>query len=134
MYPDALSTGFMLNPAAFTVPAPGKFGNLARNALRGQDFKQLDLALSKDFSITEGKRFTLRWDIYNIFNRPNFANPASVLGGGIPSAPGAAGIQPGQPFNQVLAGAAFGLNSTTVGRLVNFGTARQMQLSARINF
>jgi hypothetical protein len=128
------ASGYLLNPAAFTVPAPGKFGNIARNALRGPDFKQLDLALSKDFAIAEEKRFTLRWDIYNIFNRPNFANPASVLGGGIPSAPGAAGIQPGQPFNQVLAGAAFGLNSSTVGRLVNFGTARQMQLSARFNF
>jgi hypothetical protein len=128
------AVGYLLNPAAFTVPAPGKFGNLARNALRGKDFKQLDVALSKDFAITERTRFTLRWDVYNIFNRPNFANPPSVLGGGIPSAPGAAGIQPGQQFNQVLAGSAFGGLNNTVGRLVNFGTARQMQLSARFNF
>ena len=128
------ASGFLLNPAAFAVPAPGKFGNLARNALRGQGFSQLDMALAKDFAIKEGTRFTLRWDVYNIFNHPNFSNPPSVLGGGLPSSPTAAGIQPGQPFTQLLAGAAFGGLNSTVGRLVNFGTARQMQLSARFAF
>jgi hypothetical protein len=112
------------------VPAPGKFGNLARNALRGPNFSQLDMALNKDFAITERTRFTLRSDVYNIFNHPNFSNPPSVLSGGIPSAPGAAGIQPGQPFTQVLGGTAFGGLNSTVGRLVNFGTARQMQVGA----
>jgi Carboxypeptidase regulatory-like domain/TonB dependent receptor len=132
-YLDTVS-GYVLNPAAFTVPAPGTFGNLGRNALRGLDFKQLDMALAKDFAITERTRFTLRWDVYNIFNHPNFSNPPSVLGGGLPSSPTAAGIQPGQPFTQVLAGTAFGGLNSTVGRLVNFGTARQMQLSARFAF
>jgi hypothetical protein len=128
------ASGFLLNPAAFAVPAPGKFGNLARNALRGPGFSQLDMALAKDFAVKEQKRLTLRWDIYNIFNHPNWANPPSVLGGGLPSSPTAAGIQPGQPFNQVLAGAAFGGLNSTVSKLINFGTARQMQLSARFTF
>src|SRR5215475_6731564 len=128
------ASGFLLNPAAFTVPAPGKFGNLARNALRGPGFSQLDVALSKDFAIKERTRFTLRWDVYNIFNHPNFSNPPSVLSGGLPSSPTGTGIQPGQPFTQVLAGTAFGGLNSTVGRLVNFGTARQMQLSARFVF
>ena len=128
------ASGYVLNPAAFAVPAPGKFGNLARNALRGLGFSQLDVALSKDFALTERSRFTLRWDVYNIFNHPNFANPPSVLGGGLPSSPTAAGIQPGQPFTQVLGGTAFGGLNNTVGKLVNFGTARQMQLSARFTF
>jgi hypothetical protein len=132
-YVDTAS-GYLLNPAAFSVPAPGTFGNLARNALRGLNFSQLDASLAKDFAIKERTRFTLRWDVYNIFNHPNFSNPPSVLGGGLPSGPTAPGIQPGQPFNQVLAGSAFGGLSSTVGKLVNFGTARQMQLSARFNF
>jgi hypothetical protein len=33
-----------------------------------------------------------------------------------------------------LAGASFGGLNNTVGKLVNFGTARQMQLSARFTF
>jgi hypothetical protein len=128
------STGFWLNPAAFAIPKPGTFGNLQRNGLRGPGFSQLDMTLSRDFSITEGKKFTLRWDVYNIFNHPNLSNPSSVLGGGLPSTPTGAGIQPGQPFTQVLAGAAFGGLNNTVGKLVNFGTARQMQVSARFSF
>jgi len=128
------ATGFLLNPAAFAIPAPGTFGNLARNALRGQGFSQLDMALSKVIAISERSRFTLRWDVYNIMNHPNFSNPPSVLGGGLPSSPTAAGIQPGQSFTPVLAGAAFGGINSTVGKLVNFGTARQMQLSARLSF
>ena len=128
------STGFWLNPAAFAVPAPGTFGNLARNALRGPSFSQLDMSLSKDFTIAEGKKFRLRWDVYNIFNHPNLSNPASVLGAGLPSTPTGAGIQPGQSFTSVLAGTAFGGLNNTIGKLVNFGTARQMQLSARFSF
>jgi hypothetical protein len=34
----------------------------------------------------------------------------------------------------VLAGSAFGGLNGTVGKLVNFGTSRQMQLSARFSF
>jgi hypothetical protein len=128
------SSGFLLNPAAFAIPAPGTFGNLARNALRGQGFSQLDMSLSREIPITERARFTLRWDVYNIFNHPNFSNPPSVLGGGLPSSPTAAGIQPGQSFTPVLAGTAFGGVNNTVGKLVGFGTARQMQLSARFSF
>jgi hypothetical protein len=132
-YVDTAS-GYLLNSTAFSVPAPGTFGNLARNTLRGPRFSQLDLALAKDIAISERTRFTLRWDVYNIFNHPNFSNPPSVLGGGLPSSPTAAGIQPGQSFTQVLAGTAFGGLNSTVGRLVNFGTARQMQVSARFTF
>jgi hypothetical protein len=94
----------------------------------------LDLSLSKAFAINDRSRFTLRWDVYNVFNHPNFSNPPSVLGGGLPSSPTAAGIQPGQSFTPVLAGTAFGVVNSTVGKLVGFGTSRQMQLSARFSF
>ena len=36
-----------LNPAAFTTPQPGTFGNLPRNAVRGPEFVQLDMMFSK---------------------------------------------------------------------------------------
>src|SRR5262249_10999894 len=128
------ASGFLLNPAAFSVPVPGTFGNLGRNALRGLAFSQLDLALAKNFTITERSRVTLRWDVYNMFNHPNLSSPPSVLGGGLPSSPTSAGVQPNQPLTPVLAGSAFGSFNNTVGRLVNFGTARQMQLSVRFSF
>ena len=43
----------MLNPAAFTTPAPGTFGNVPRNALRGPDFRQFDLIINKRFKFSE---------------------------------------------------------------------------------
>src|SRR4029077_18803857 len=36
-----------LNPAAFSTPAPGTFGDLERGALHGPGFRQLDLVVSK---------------------------------------------------------------------------------------
>src|SRR5689334_4010995 len=43
----------LINPAAFTTPLPGQFGDLARNALRGPGFTQFDLVFNKRFRITE---------------------------------------------------------------------------------
>ena len=40
-----------VNPAAFSVPQPGTFGNLGRNALRGPGISQLDLTLSKTLAV-----------------------------------------------------------------------------------
>ena len=41
------SGGFYLNPAAFSVPLPGTYGNMARDGLRGLPFSQLDLSFTK---------------------------------------------------------------------------------------
>src|SRR6185503_20133534 len=42
-----------INPAAFTTPKPGTFGNLSRNALHGPIFRQFDLVLNKEFQAGE---------------------------------------------------------------------------------
>src|SRR5205085_6168459 len=64
----------LLNPAAFAAPAPGTFGNLARNALRGPGFWQSDLILNKRIPLTETVKLEFRTEIFNIFNHANFAN------------------------------------------------------------
>ena len=38
----------LLNPAAFSVPKPGTFGNFTRNGARGPNFRQIDLVLNKE--------------------------------------------------------------------------------------
>lgn len=76
-----------------------------------------------------------RSEIYNIFNRANFANPPSSLANSLPGRPGAANtIQPGQAFTPVTAGGIFGTLNSTVERQVGLGTSRQIQLSLRVNF
>jgi hypothetical protein len=59
-----------LNPAAFSIPAPGTFGNLGRDTLRSDRFKNLDLSLFKQFPITESKKLEFRFETFNLTNTP----------------------------------------------------------------
>ncbi len=54
-----------------------RFGSMGRNALRGPGFQKVDMALFKDFRLTE--RFTLQFkaEAFNFTNTPRFNNPAS---------------------------------------------------------
>jgi hypothetical protein len=121
-----------LNPAAFAIPKPGTFGNLPRNALKGPDFWQFDMILAKKVLISEGINVEFRSEFFNVFNRANFANPASTLSNALGISPGQ--LQPGQPFTQAAAGSTFGLLRQTVERTVGLGTNRQIQFALRLNF
>lgn len=118
-------SGFILNPAAFAVPQPGTYGNLARNAVRGPKFVQLDMTLSKNIVFSDRFKTELRGEFYNVLNHPNFANPTANLG---------AGGQPGTAFTKTNASASYGQLAATVGRYVNNGTNRQIQVAMRITF
>ena len=60
-------------PGQFTVPADGTVGNSARNFLIGPGLAQWDLSLIKDTKITERMTVQVRWEVYNLLNRANFA-------------------------------------------------------------
>jgi hypothetical protein len=72
---------------AFAVPssvggvfvAPGTSG---RDILRGPGSSNIDLALFKNFSITEQVKAQFRAQAYNLTNTPHFANPDSNLSHG----------------------------------------------------
>jgi hypothetical protein len=123
---------FFLNPAAFTFPQPGQFGNLGRYALHGPGLSQLDFTTHKKFAIDEKRSLELRAEFYNILNRANFATPPAVLATGLGTA--ANQIQPGQPYSPAVAGAAFGVFNSTVSKDVGLGAQRQIQMSLRFNF
>ena len=112
-----------LNPAAFTTPQPGTFGNLPRNFLRGPTFWQADLMFSKDLRIAQSQAFQVRVEMFNIFNRLNYENPAANLPNGTP----------GAPFTDAQAG-TFGYMLGPLNRTVGLGTARQTQISLRYTF
>lgn len=112
------------NVAAFSDPGPGVFGNAGRNILRGPGFAQVDLSIGKNTRINERTSLQLRLEIYNLFDKANFADPSG-------------GLVPGD--NNSLRGTAFfGQSISTVGNqlggLLGFGGPRQLQLSARFNF
>ena len=112
-----------LNPAAFTTPANGVFGNLPRNFVRGPSFAQLDLMFSKDFLFSSTQNLQIRVELFNITNRLNYENPVAVLPNGTV----------GVPFTDAQAG-TFGYMLGPLNRTVGLGTARQTQISLRYSF
>ena len=121
-----------MNPAAFTTPAAGSFGNSRRNNYTGPGLTQLDMTLSKQIPVTERFAFEFHADVYNILNHPNYANPGNVRLAQVFSS----SFQPGAPFTTgaASAGSSFGVLSSTVGNQVGIGANRQIQLSLRANF
>jgi len=59
--------GTLNNPAIF-----GTFGNIGKNALRLPRTSNVDMQLSKYFSLTERFKLQLRAEYFNVFNHPNF--------------------------------------------------------------
>jgi Carboxypeptidase regulatory-like domain len=68
------------DPNRALLPSFGQFGNLGRNVLRGPSQKLTSLSLSKTTQLTERLGLELRWDVFNLFNFANFANPNADLG------------------------------------------------------
>lgn len=125
-----------LNPAAFSMPAPGTFGNLGRNALRGPSTSQLDLTLSKKFQVNEGINFEFRVECFNLLNSPVYQVPGygTVSGAQVRLADATGTVQPGQAYTTSTAGGNFGALTQTVSNTVGAGTNRQFQLMLRVNF
>jgi hypothetical protein len=101
-----------VNPAAFSTPAAGTFGNLGRNAFRAKRISALDLALAKGVSFAERVRMRFRADAFNVFNRAQYGAP-----------------------NDDLSQVTFGTITTTISNYATGrGTPREFQLSAKIWF
>jgi hypothetical protein len=113
------------NPAAFSIPAPGTFGNLGRNALRGPGFAQVDFSVFKNTKLTETTAIQFRAEIFNLFNHPNFADPFS-------------GLNMDSTVGSLSQAARFGQSISTVGNqlggLLGAGGPRQIQFSLRYLF
>src|ERR1019366_7450818 len=89
--PDTGCLNEWFNPAAFSQPANGTFGDVRRNSLYGPGTDVVNLSAFKEFSLPwEGIRLKLSCAATNELNHPSFANP----GGGLQ---GSAGV--GQPYS-----------------------------------
>jgi hypothetical protein len=76
-YPDGFTKSIdaWFNTAAFRQPAPGSFGSVGRNTLRGPGINNLDLALFKNFDVGRGSRVQFRFESFNTFNHAQFNAP-----------------------------------------------------------
>jgi len=66
--------------SAFSRPAPGTFGNLKRNSLRGPGYWRTDASIFKHFRATGSRSIELRAEAVNLFNTVNLGNPNSEIG------------------------------------------------------
>ncbi len=89
------------NPAAFTDAAPGQFGTLRRNQFYGPGFSDVDLSIFKNTRIYERLTVQFRAEMFNVFNRTNYAPPSGSgkLFDTIGDYNGAPGIGAGEAFN-----------------------------------
>jgi len=71
--------GKIFNRAAFAAAPAGTQGNFGRNVLRGFGAWQVDLALQRQFHLTERLALRFRAEFFNLFNHPNFGSPTNVL-------------------------------------------------------
>jgi len=87
------------------------------------------------FGATTMRNAEFRIEVFNVFDRANFANPVATLPNALPTnaTTEANKVQPGQAFTSAAAG-AFGTLTSTVGRTVGLGTPRQVQFAFRLNF
>src|ERR1700728_99943 len=105
------------NPAAFNpynaaiIPIPFDIpSNVGRNHGYGPGINNWNLNLAKTTAINERIKFQLRFEVYNVFNRTQFAKP------------------------DVIGDPNFGYSTSQVGQ--NDGTtgARQIQIGNKLNF
>ena len=68
------------NLAAFTVPAPGEFGNAGRNTIPGPGLFAVNLAFGRSFTLDEARRrLEFRIEAKNVFNSVSFTNINTVV-------------------------------------------------------
>ena len=71
------------NPKAFAIPLVAgvyTYGNSGRNILRGDGIGNLDAGLMKTFDIKERIHMQFRWEVFNVSNSPQYANPVVTVG------------------------------------------------------
>ncbi len=99
------------DPNAFVMPEAGTFGDVPRNVLTGPGYATWNSALFKNIELGGRRKLQLRLEAFNILNRANFGLPANVV---------------------FTAPTTLAENAGEISDIV--GTARQIQLGAKIEF
>jgi len=118
-----------VSPSAFALPPATVYGgactynrpgNAARNVLRGPGLSNIDLAIFKDFSISERAKLQFRAQAYNLTNTPHFGQPNGFLGSSSVNSSGQITASPNPNFGQITSTLPY--------------TYRQLELGLRVIF
>ena len=77
--PEHRTAAEWINTSAFAAPAPYTFGNLGRNSLRSDWYRNLDFSVFRRFPIRERLQLEFRAEVFNATNSVVFAVPAHVV-------------------------------------------------------
>jgi hypothetical protein len=69
-----------LSQTAFSNPAPGGFGNVAKGSFVGPHYVDWDASLARKFTITERSSLEFRAEYFNLFNHLNLGDPGTTVG------------------------------------------------------
>jgi Carboxypeptidase regulatory-like domain/TonB dependent receptor len=124
---DAAGCYISNNGKSFIIPqAPGTFGNIGRNIFRDSGFRSWDFSVFKNFTFKERYGAQFRVEVFNIINRPTFANPYGAsngfLGGGF------------DPSSGVLGYAGSTPDFAAGNPLIGSGANRDLQLGLKLTF
>ena len=142
-------SAFVTGSAAFATPASlndTRQGTSTRNGFYGFGATQLDFGLGRQVSLTEKLRLSLKGEVFNILNHPNFGQPNANLGNYTTNGTTVT-YSPGDPCitNTAVACTTFGRSTTMLNRsfgaasgafssLYQLGGPRSVQLSAKLTF
>jgi len=96
----------------FIVPV-GRFGSLGRNVVIGPGFNNTDFSVIKRTKLSETQLIEFRWEVFDVFNHPNFGQPGRVVGNSTTS---------------------FGQITNTRFPTGDSGSSRQMQFALKYKF
>jgi hypothetical protein len=101
--------------------------------LRGFPLWQFDIGLRRQFKLSERLNLQLKVEGFNIFNHPNFADPAGLLGSFANN-----NLTPRAGFGEsaTMFGRSLGTSGSTGGfsPIYQVGGPRSLQFSARFSF
>jgi hypothetical protein len=133
---SSLPGGQWINPAAFAKPADGTWGNAPRNLVRGPGLWQSDLGTGKRFLMGERVSGELKAEIFNIFNRSQYANPSSNFTS-VSNAIDAYNLKPTSANAAAVTSAEASFSNTTAvvnGGATGGGTPRRIQFALRFTY
>jgi hypothetical protein len=106
--PDGRDTSAQIaqwfNPAAFTAPAQGTFGNAGRDLVIGPGSTTANIALFKNLPLPfgSGVKAQFRAEFFNVLNSVNLSNPNGTLGANLGRITSAGSARVGQFALKVL--------------------------------
>ena len=107
------------NPAAFSAPANGTWGNLGRYVANGPGNYEIDSSLQKRFKVSERVAISFRAAAFNLLNHPQYKNPGASVGS-VSGSGSNLTIKPSASFGRITSILNTGATGTGAPRRIEF--------------